>query len=85
MITLTEKDIKRIENASKEYSYSCTRHEAERDLRQAMVEDVHDDTGVDKKYLRQIFNLYHKSNFVEKTTENDEIETLYETVYGSQS
>ena len=37
--------------------------------------------GVDKKHLRKLAGIYHKSNMAEVRTENDDIDTLYEELF----
>ena len=71
---------KRIRGALEEISNSMTRMGAERDLIKNILQDVEDDTQVPKKYLRKMANIFHKQNLNEVKTENDDIETLYETV-----
>jgi len=71
---------KRVRNALEEISNSMTRMSAERDLIKNILQDVEDDTQVPKKYLRKMANIFHKQNLNEVKTENDDVETLYETV-----
>jgi ribosomal protein S20 len=71
---------KRIRNALEEISNSMTRMSAERDLIKNILQDVEDDTQVPKKYLRKMANIFHKQNLNEVKAENDDVETLYETV-----
>lgn len=71
---------KRIRGALEEISNSMTRMGAERDLIKNILQDVEDDTQVPKKYLRKMANIFHKQNLNEVKTENDDVETLYETV-----
>ena len=71
---------KRIRGALEEISNSMTRMGAERDLIKNILQDVENDTQVPKKYLRKMANIFHKQNLNEVKTENDDVETLYETV-----
>jgi len=71
---------KRIRDALVEISNSMTRMDAERDLIKNILQDVDDDTGVPKKYIRKMARIYHKQNLNEVKAENDDVETLYETV-----
>jgi len=71
---------KRVRGALEEISNSMTRMGAERDLIKNILQDVEDDTQVPKKYLRKMANIFHKQNLNEVKTENDDVETLYETV-----
>lgn len=81
MITLTPDDKKRIGNAIKEMSDSMTRMDAEKDLIKDIVQVTFENHGVDKKHLRKLANIYHKSNMAEVRTENDDIDTLYEELF----
>lgn len=81
MITLTPDDKKRIGNAIKEMSDSMTRMDAEKDLIKDIVQVTFENHGVDKKHLRKLAGIYHKSNMAEIRTENDDIDTLYEELF----
>lgn len=71
---------KRIRGALEEISNSMTRMGAERDLIKNILQDVEDDTQVPKKYIRKMATIFHKQNLNEVKAENDDVETLYETV-----
>jgi uncharacterized protein (UPF0147 family) len=71
---------KRIRSALEEISNSMTRMGAERDLIKNILQDVEDDTQVPKKYIRKMATIFHKQNLNEVKAENDDVETLYETV-----
>lgn len=82
-MNLNPKDKTRLLNGITELANSFTRSDAERDLRKNIVDDVSEDTDVDKKMIRAIAMLYHKNSFVEKQTENSDVETLYEVIFGN--
>jgi hypothetical protein len=71
---------KRIRGALEEISNSMTRMGAERDLIKNILQDVENDTQVPKKYIRKMATIFHKQNLNEVKAENDDVETLYETV-----
>ena len=71
---------KRIRSALEEISNSMTRMGAERDLIKNILQDVENDTQVPKKYIRKMATIFHKQNLNEVKAENDDVETLYETV-----
>jgi len=75
-----EQTKKRIRSALEEISNSMTRMGAERDLIKNILQDVEDDTQVPKKYIRKMATIFHKQNLNEVKAENDDVETLYETV-----
>ena len=81
MITLTPEDKKKIASAIKEISNSMTRVDAEKELITDIITVTHQLHGVDKKHLRKIAGIYHKSNMAEVRTENDDIDTLYEELF----
>ncbi len=81
MITLTPEDKKKIASAIKEISNSMTRVDAEKELITDIITVTHQLHGVDKKHLRKIAGIYHKSNMTEVRTENDDIDTLYEELF----
>ena len=62
-----------------EISNSMTRIDAEKDFQKAAIEDLSDEVGIDKKYLKRLANTYHRQNLVEVTTEADGLQSLYET------
>lgn len=73
-------DRKAIKDALQEISNSFTRIEAERDLIKDILQTVQDNQSIPKKYVRKLAKIYHKQNFAEVQQEQDEVETLYETV-----
>jgi len=75
-----EQTKKRIRGALEEISNSMTRMGAERDLIKNILQDVENDTQVPKKYIRKMATIFHKQNLNEVKAENDDVETLYETV-----
>jgi archaellum component FlaC len=79
IIPSAESDRKKIKDAMTEISNSMTRIDAEKDFQKAAVEDLSDEVGIDKKYLKRLANTYHKQNLVEVTTEADDLQSLYET------
>jgi|TARA_A200000159_G_scaffold134237_1_gene132743 hypothetical protein len=81
MITLTPDDKKRIAGAIKEISDSMTRMDAEKELITDIIKVTHENHGVDKKHVRKLASIYHKSNMAEVRTENDDIDTLYEELF----
>jgi len=81
MIT-NPKDKEKLQNAIKEISNSMTRIDAERDFQKDAIEKVADETGVEKKYVKQIAAMYHKQTFTQVQTAREEVESLYEDLFG---
>lgn len=73
-------DRKAIKDALQEISNSLTRIEAERDMIKDILQAVQDNQKVPKKYVRKLAKIYHKQNYNEVQQEQDDLETLYETV-----
>ena len=63
-----------------EASNSLIRMEAERDLIKTIVEDLFEQFKIPKKTLNRMIKVYHKQNFNEEIANNDEFQTLYESV-----
>jgi archaellum component FlaC len=79
-IPSSPEDRKKIMNAIQEISNSLTRVEAERDLIKDILQDIEDKFELPKKYTRKIAKIYHKQNFTEVQQEQEELESIYETV-----
>jgi hypothetical protein len=76
------KDKERLINAVKEMSNSMTRMDAERDHQKNIVDKVYDETGIDKKYIKKLSAIYHRQTFAQVQTEREELEGLYEELFG---
>lgn len=74
-------DKERLEKGIKEMSNSMTRVDAERDLQKSIIEEVSDDTGINKKYIKKLATIYHKQVFSKVQSETSEIESLYEELF----
>lgn len=70
-------DRKKIKNALVEISNSMSRIEAEKDLIKNIVTDLADNFEIDKKHINTMAKIYHKQNFSEERTKNEEFEVLY--------
>lgn len=73
-------DKQKIKDAVVEMSNSLLRISAEREHQKDICLRIKDEVGLDPKYLKQMAKVYHKQNFVEVVTEQDEFETLYQEV-----
>jgi len=74
------KDRKAIFDSMKEISNSMTRIEAERDLIKNAINDICEEQNLNKKTFRRMAKVYHKQNFRQEIEEQQEFETLYETI-----
>ena len=82
IVPSSPEDRKKIKDALIEISASLTRMEAERDLIKDILVEVEDKFELPKKYIRKLAKIYHKQNYAEIRQEQDDVETLYETVTG---
>ena len=73
-------DRKAIYQAIQEISNSMTRMEAERDLISETLKDIKEKFELPPKYTRKLARIYHKQNFQEVKAEQEEVETLYDTI-----
>ena len=74
------KDRKAIFDCMKEISNSMTRIEGERDLIKTAINDICEEQNLNKKTFRRMAKVYHKQNFRQEIEEQQEFETLYETI-----
>lgn len=73
-------DRQAVQKALQEISASLTRIDAEKDLIKDILVTVQDNQNIPKKYMRKMAKIYHKQNFTEVQQEQEDLETLYETV-----
>lgn len=73
-------DRQAIKNALQEISNSLTRIESERDLIKDILQTVQDNQNIPKKYVRKLAKIFHKQNYTEVQQEQEDIDSLYETV-----
>lgn len=73
-------DRKAINECIKEISNSMTRVEGERDFIKEAVADICKKFELPKKTFRKMVKVYHKQNFTQEKEENEEFETMYETI-----
>lgn len=67
--------------AIKEISNSMTRVESEKDFQKDAIDTLHEKfEGIDKKYLRQMANDFHKDTFEQRSEEQSAYSDLYEAV-----
>jgi ribosomal protein S9 len=78
-------DRQAVQKALQEISASLTRIDAEKDLIKDILVTVEDNQNIPKKYMRKMARIYHKQNFTEIQQEQEDLETLYETVTGSNN
>lgn len=80
--SLSEADKTKLKEAIKELDGSFTRVAAERDHQKAILSDLHEKLGVNKKIVRRMARVYFKANFQEEQDENSQFEEFYKEVLG---
>lgn len=80
IVPSSPEDKKKIRQALQEISDCLTRMEAERDLIKDILQTVEDNYKIKKKYTRRLAKVYHKQNFNQVQQDQQDLETLYESV-----
>lgn len=73
---------KRLRDFCGEVSGAMTRIEGEQDYIRESIKDFADETKIEKRILRKIVKLYHKQNFMTQSSENAEVENVYQQIFG---
>ena len=83
MTELVITDVKRkaIADLCNEMSASMTRAAGERDFQKEAIKNIADQYELDKKMLRKIARIFHQSKFSTVQEENNELESMYQTVF----
>ena len=77
--------IKQIKDCCFEISSSFTRIESEKDLIKEALEVLAEDTEIPKKHLAKISRLFHKSNKDQVEAEQENTNTLYDTIFADRT
>ncbi len=80
IVPSSPEDKKKIRQALQAISDSLTRMEAERDLIKDILQTVEDNYKIKKKYTRRLAKVFHKQNFNQVQQDQQDLETLYESV-----
>lgn len=75
-----EADRKKLLDCLRECSDSMARMEGERDFIKEAVSEVSKNLQLPKKLVAKMVKVYHKQNYDEEVTTNEQFEALYETV-----
>lgn len=76
-------DKNKIKAVLRELSNSMTRAEAERDFQKEAINQASEEHQIEKKLLRGMARIYHKQNFSEVRTQNEELASQYESIVGN--
>lgn len=80
MTVISDQDKKDFHKVVVEMSNSMTRIEGERDYIKEAVKELSDKYQIPKKTVSKIAKTYHKQNFQQAVSENEEFEELYEKI-----
>ena len=83
-IVIDETKKKAIKDYVFEMSASMSRAGGERDFQKEATVALATQYELDKSMLKKIARIYHKSNFSTVKADTDEMETVYETVFGDK-
>jgi hypothetical protein len=78
--SLTETQKTELRNAIKSLNDSMTRVASEKDFQKEAIAAAADKSGVDKKIIRRMANVYFKSNYDEVKEEQEKFEEFYDGV-----
>ena len=73
-------DQKKLLSLLKTCSDSLTRMEAEKELIKAEIAEISEQLEIPKRLLNKLVRVYHKQNYDEEVTTNEQFVQLYETV-----
>lgn len=74
----TDKD--KLRSIVEEMNNSMTRVSGERELQKELLTKAADELGLDKKLVRRMSKVYHKSNFNEEVESDSAFQDFYEIV-----
>lgn len=73
-------DREKIRSVLRTVSESMTRIEAEKELIRDEIAALAEEFDIPKKFLNRMARTYHRQNFKDVVEEQDDFETLYETI-----
>lgn len=76
----SEEELNKLKKSIREMSDVMTMMDAQKDTMKSIIDDVYDELKIPKKIIRKIAKTYHKQNFSEQQTENEEFELFYEGI-----
>lgn len=76
-------DLKKLKDGIEELTNSMTRVDGEKDFQKEAIENLSEESGIDKKHIRRMAVDSHKDQFKKKANEFDEYASLYESVMES--
>jgi hypothetical protein len=81
MTIASPKDKEKLTGGISELVASKIRAKAEAEFQSEAIKRVSDETGVDKKLIRQLAQMQYKQNYSEAVAEREEIESIYEQLF----
>lgn len=76
----SDKELEKLKKSVREMSDVMTMMEAQRETMKNIINDVYDELKIPKKIIRKIAKTYHKQNYNEQITENEEFSLFYEGI-----
>ena len=70
-----------LKDAISELHDSMTRVDAEKSLQKDMLDDISEKLNLDKKLIRKMASVFHRSSFNEEREFYEDFETLYNKVF----
>ena len=80
MVSLTDEQKKKLQDAIREISNSMLRGEAERDLIREIVKEQSAELQIPKKTITKIAKTYHKQNLTQEIADHEDFVELYDKV-----
>jgi len=74
-------DLKKLKDGIDEITNSMTRVDGEKEYQKEAIEELSEQTGIDKKYIRRMATDLFKNRFDEWVNEMDAYAQLYESVF----
>jgi hypothetical protein len=82
IIPSSEADQKKIKDALFEISASMTRMEGEKSLIKEILSNIEEEVNIPKKFMSKMARVYHRQNYSQEVADQEDFQTLYETITG---
>lgn len=82
IVPSSDADKKKIKDALFEISASMTRMESEKNLIREILANIEEEVNIPKKFMNKMARVYHKQNYSTEVADQEDFQTLYETITG---
>lgn len=82
IVPSSDADKKKIKDALFEISASMTRIESEKNLVKEILANIEEEVNIPKKFMAKMAKVYHKQNYSQEVSDQEDFQTLYETITG---